>query len=177
MKNPKGFAWEDPKLQFPSGSEHLVMPRTVFFSVFMGNILRSYLYAPLTLESMRRNHMIDFVLINLINNKTSEEEAELLEWRTKLGVENFHVHVLTLESFRDVVKDRLGIEIAITSAWSYKLCDFKPTLAFLFPQYTSEAVYSYWAFGDIDVVWGNVSRFAYLFQDPVKFPVVITAWW
>ncbi|MGI3131444.1 DUF6625 family protein [Halopseudomonas pachastrellae] len=54
-----------------------------------------------------------------------------------------------------LVSDRLGINFA--PANPYKLCDIKPALGFIHQEHL--AGYEFWAFGDIDVVYGDLRRY------------------
>ncbi len=85
---------------------------------------------------------------------------------------NVHLEALTMSQFREVVKRRLHIDIEFNSSWYYKMCDYKPTLAYLFPHLMGlneegEAIdregggresYMYWGFADMDIVWGNFHK-------------------
>lgn len=70
---------------------------------------------------------------------------------------------VSVEEWRDRVKDRLGIDVPFTMEWYYKMCDYKPMIAHLFPEH-SGSEYKYWGFVDMDVVWGNFTKFAGWFQ-------------
>jgi hypothetical protein len=166
-KKPRAY-----EKQFPDGSENLPMPGLVLFSIFMGEI--HYPHVPFLLASMKWNPDIKFVVINIYN----ESKTSLSQWKQHVrehDVPNLYIEYLSHKQFSDVVKDRLNVDVPLTDEWYYKLCDFKPTLAYLFPQHTNEALYKYWGYADLDVVWGNISRFSYLFQN--GRPFVISGWW
>ena len=159
--------------QFPPGSEHLPLPKIILFSIYMGKLKYSHL--PLLLESMRWNPKVRFTLINLIEDHREEDVADIRRLKEELGVHNFHVEVVTLTGMRRVVKERLGIDVPFAADWFYKLCDYKPTLAYLFPnllETTDGEPYRYWGYGDLDVIWGNFTRYAGWFQG--EFPFVIS---
>lgn len=146
--------------QFSPESSHLQMPPTVVFSSFMGKI--TYPHMPLLLESMRWNSMVHFKIINIIR-KGSNDSYDIVKLANEMNISNVQVVVISIDDWIIRVKDRLNIDIPFTMAWSYKMCDFKPVLAHLFPEFTGPE-YKYWGFGDMDLVWGNFSRFAGWFQ-------------
>jgi hypothetical protein len=79
-----------------------------------------------------------------------------------------------MSEFSELVHRRLNISVQLDSSWYYKMCDFKPTLAYLFPELAHKDTYQYWGFGDMDVIWGNISRFSHWFQG--QYPFVHTYW-
>ena len=58
--------------QFPAGSENMVLPPTVMFSIYMGKV--KYMHLPLLLESMRWNANVQFVLINIIEEGSKDAD-------------------------------------------------------------------------------------------------------
>jgi hypothetical protein len=149
--------------QFPPGSEHLPMPRVVAFSVFMGDL--KYPHMPLLLESMRWNPTVDFQMIHVVEEGSKAAEvSEKLVAASGVRVDNFKVKAVTIPELRTRVKERLGIDVPFTKDWFYKLCDYKPTLAHLFPELAPKDKYKFWGYVDMDVVWGNFSRFSHWFQ-------------
>jgi len=155
------------KHQFPDGADHMSLPRVVLMSVYMGKI--TYTHMPLLMESMRWNPLVQFIIINIVpTGSTAANETIALEYH--MNVTNFQLIVMSMDDWRQRVRDRLGLDITWDITWSYKLCDYKPVLAHLFPELVGEE-YKYWGFGDMDVIWGNFSKFAGWFQGQ---PVVIT---
>jgi hypothetical protein len=152
--------------QFAPGTEQLPLPRTVLFSIFMGKV--GYPHMPLLLESMRRNPGVDFKLINIIQ-PGSEDANDVIALKNKLAVPNFEVHVLDMNQFSAIVNERLKLSIQFTKDWYYKMCDFKPTLAYLFPELSRNDTYKYWGYVDMDLIWGNISRFSHWFQGQYPF--------
>jgi len=61
----------------------------------------------------------------------------------------------SLNEVIQIANEKLGFTVNINSY--YKLCDFKPTYGFLFPDLIEG--YDYWGFGDIDVIFGDVRNF------------------
>ena len=159
--------------QFPKNSEHLIMPRTVVFSLYMGKLKYSHL--PLLLESMRWNTNINFVLVNVIAIGSNDAD-DIVKLKSSMGVENFHVEVLTITEWRALVLKRLNIDVPFTKDWFYKLCDYKPTVAHLFPDLARNDTYKYWGYADLDIIWGNISRFAHWFQPEANIPFVVSGW-
>ena len=163
--------------QFPVNSEHMKLPRMVIMSIFMGKL--KYSYFSLTLESMRWNPMVDFVVINIIEDN-SDEAVHLLE--VSKHIPNFQVVVISMSQWRNRVKERLSLDVPFDKKWYYKLCEYKPTLAYLFPEIANKKdaggnlLYKYWGYGDLDVIWGNWSRFAYWFQEDKTYPFIISGY-
>jgi hypothetical protein len=157
--------------QFPPGSEQLPLPGLVLYSIYMGEI--HYPHMPFLLESMRWNPTVKFVIINIYNSTKSVDN-----WKDVVkehDVPNLHVEYLTHEQFSEVVHEKLKVRIHFDDTWYYKMCDFKPTLAYLFPLHADERQHGYWGYADLDVVWGNITRFSHLFQG--GRPFVISGWW
>ena len=81
--------------QFEDGSEHLILPKIIQYSIYMGKL--HYLYFPLTLESMRYNPNVTFVLINIIEDNSNQAD-ETIRTVEKSGVGNFILNVQTIVS-------------------------------------------------------------------------------
>jgi hypothetical protein len=84
------------KKQFKDGTDHLILPRIIQFSLYMGKI--HYTFFPLTLESMRYNPNVTFVLINIIDDNSNQAD-ETIRTVEKSGVKNFILKVQTIVSF------------------------------------------------------------------------------
>lgn len=69
--------------------------------------------------------------------------------------ENVRLEKTTWESYKRLVSEKLSIDFNPASA--YKLCDIKPSLAVIHPEIVEG--YDYWAFGDVDVIYGDIRRF------------------
>ena len=87
-----------------------------------------------------------------------------------------NIHVVGISDFSKRAQEKLGLKSTITMEWYYKLCDFKPVLAYLYPEFAPEDRYKYWGYADMDLIWGNFSKFAHWFQANPKQPFVITGW-
>jgi hypothetical protein len=61
-----------------------------------------------------------------------------------MHVDNFRVVTVTYSQFSDRVFDKLGIRVAYNQSWYYKMTDYKPTMAHLFPEIVNERKYAFW---------------------------------
>jgi hypothetical protein len=92
----------------------------------------------------------------------------------ELNVLNFKLQIVTITEFTTRVKKYLDIDVKFTSEWYYKMCDYKPTLAVLFPEFFEDKKYLYWGYNDMDVIWGSFNSFAHLFQG--NYTYIISGW-
>lgn len=67
---------------------------------------------------------------------------------------NVHIRNIHFAEYCHLVSARLGIEFSPDDR--YKLCDLKPALGFIHAEELEG--YDFWAFGDIDLVYGNLRR-------------------
>lgn len=157
--------------QFPPGSEHLVLPDILHFSIFMEKEPGQckYTHLPLLVESMRWNPKVQFVIINIADNPDIGFGAKMTSLSKQLGASNLKVVTESLTAFTERVLKRLNIMVPFTKDWFYKLCDYKPALAYLYPEIVAEKPFKFWGYGDMDIIWGNFSRFATLFQGDYQF--------
>lgn len=164
--------------QFPMGSDKLILPHMVVFSIFMG--VMKYEFTQLTLESMRWNPQVHHVFIQIVE---ADSEAErIVQLANQMAVPNFFIKIMTIEQWKQKVTERLGIVVPFDKSWFYKLCDYKPVLARMFPEYVNKTVigkpgelfYKYWGYADMDVIWGSFQKYAHWFQG--KFPFVVSGW-
>lgn len=98
-------------------------------------------YFNLFLDSCKNNKLLD---IHFITDQNIN--------RTIDNVKSIYMSINTIES---LISDKLNINICLNNP--YKLCDFKPTYGVLFGDYIKD--YKYWAYGDIDLIFGNISKF------------------
>jgi hypothetical protein len=125
---------------------------------------------PLLLESMRWNPTVDFQMIHVVEEGSKAAEvSQKLVAASGVRVDNFKVTAVTIPELRIRVKDHLGIDVPFAKEWFYKLCDYKPTLAHLFPELAPKDKYKFWGYVDMDVIWGNFSRFSHWFQGDNQF--------
>lgn len=64
---------------------------------------------------------------------------------------NFHILKFDIASLSKLINDKLGTNVTLKN--TYKLCDYKPMYGKIFEDYIKE--YSYWAFGDCDLIYGD----------------------
>lgn len=69
--------------------------------------------------------------------------------------DNVTVHPCSLSDFNAQASRALSLSISI--AFPYKVCDFKPAFGEVFQEYIRD--FEFWAFGDIDLVYGDVAAF------------------
>lgn len=62
---------------------------------------------------------------------------------------------ISFQAYCGLVSDRLGI--SFYPLQPYKLCDIKPALGYIHEDYLRDV--DFWAFGDIDVVYGDLRRY------------------
>lgn len=96
------------------------------------------------LDSLRRNPFLHLLFITDIALKESLPE-------------NMSVLKSSLCDFYKLVEDKLKISIPDSAMIPYKICELKPAMGYLFPGYIKD--YEYWAFGDIDLIYGDLQRF------------------
>jgi hypothetical protein len=70
---------------------------------------------------------------------------------------NVTIRPLTLDEFNERASAAVGTAITIERARIRKICDFKPVYGLMFADDLRE--YDWWAFSDLDVVWGDIRRF------------------
>ena len=68
---------------------------------------------------------------------------------------NIKVLPMTFESLRNKIQEKFDFPIGLTTP--YKLCDFKPTLGYVFENEIQG--YDFWGNCDLDQVWGDVRKF------------------
>ncbi|MBY0481806.1 MAG: hypothetical protein K2Q21_10645 [Chitinophagaceae bacterium] len=93
--------------------------------------------------SCKYNPTIDFILI------TDNQEIILNK------PNNVKVICKTLNEIKNIATEKLGFTVSID--YPYKLCDFKPTYGFIFPEIVEG--YDFWGHGDIDIVYGDIRNF------------------
>jgi len=71
------------------------------------------------------------------------------------SADNVDVVHVSFDSYKKAVSRRLEIEFDPIDP--YKLCDLKPALGFVHEKEISE--FSFFGFGDLDVIYGGISRF------------------
>lgn len=99
-------------------------------------------YFSLFLASVEKNRDTDFLIFT--NLKNPEQLPENVIWQ-KGQLKDINTRTL----------QQTGIDPGITRA--YKLCDLKPFYGLIFSDLIDN--YDYWAYGDMDVIFGNLDQF------------------
>lgn len=114
-------------------------PRILFLIPYFG---RWPFWLPLFLESCRRNPDINW----LIFSDCGEPEDVPA---------NVRIEAIGYDEYCRLVSQRLGIRFH--PANPYKLCDIKPALGFIHEDRLQG--YDFWAFGDLDLIYGQLRRY------------------
>ncbi|MDD3875734.1 MAG: hypothetical protein PHT69_03880 [Bacteroidales bacterium] len=99
---------------------------------------------PYYLDSLKRNQFLHLLFVTDI------------VFKDKLP-ENITILKYSLSDFFQLVENKLKIKISESAKIPYKICELKPAMGFLFSDYIKD--YEYWAYGDIDLIYGNLPRF------------------
>lgn len=116
------------------------MPPVAIIAVYFGRLPS---YFDLWLTSCRFNPGFDWLVFTDC------------DWRAFDIPANVHMHALTLDEFRRVAADALGIPVRFGSP--YKVCDFRPAYWMLLP--LAGRPYAYWGHCDLDMIFGRLDRF------------------
>lgn len=108
-----------------------------YFGQFKPSIL-------LFLESCNRNPDIDW----LVFTDCSIPEGVILK-------DHIMWHSMNLEDVHQLAEEKLCVSLTLNRP--YKLCDLKPMYGLIFTDYIKG--YSFWRFGDTDVIYGDVFNF------------------
>lgn len=100
-------------------------------------------YFPYFLHSCSFNPSVDFYIIT-----DNREEIDNKP-------ENVKIIYKTLHEIKSIATEKLGFKVNID--YPYKLCDFKPSYGFLFPEIIKD--YDFWGITDIDIVYGSIRNF------------------
>ena len=92
----------------------------------------------LLLESMKWNPTVKFIVIHVIEEGSTQAD-KLIALKADVGVPNLQIVAISIPAFSALVNDKLGLTVKMTAAWFYKLCDYKPTLGFLFADMIPES--------------------------------------
>jgi len=99
------------------------------------------IYIHLYFASLAKNPMVDLLIFSDIPDEISV-------------LPNVKIIRFSLQEFGKLATQKLGIPIKVTRA--YKLCDFRPAYGLIFEDYLLD--YPYWAYGDLDLVYGDIRR-------------------
>lgn len=100
-------------------------------------------YFPYFLHSCGFNATVDFIILS-----DNESVPDALPSNVKI------IHY-TMDQFKSDASKALGF--SIVADHGYKLCDFKPTYGYIFPDLVKE--YDFWGYCDIDIIFGNIRNF------------------
>jgi hypothetical protein len=94
--------------------------------------------------------MVNFTLINVVSDSAGGQiqphhpSYQLAQLAKRLHVPNFCVVPITFTEFSERVYSRLNIRVTYNESWYYKMTDYKPTLAYLFPEIVNGKAYAFW---------------------------------
>ena len=100
-------------------------------------------YLPLFLDGCRRNPQFEVCIF------TDQTPPPAFPGSVKFVA-------MSLAEFVDRVARATGVPVRVEE--SYKLCDLKPAYGLAFQDYLAGR--DFWGFGDLDLVWGDLGRFA-----------------
>jgi hypothetical protein len=122
------------------------MQRICIVSFYIGDLPQ---YMSFFIDSARRNSTVDFLIFNdTIRSDRQEGNIRFIK--------------IKLSDFNILAKHKLELPVHVTSGW--KLNEFKPAFGLIFEDYLKD--YDFWAWSDIDVIWGDLRQF--LTEDLLK---------
>ncbi len=74
--------------------------------------------------------------------------------------ENIKTIPLSLDEFRTLIENKLGRKVSLQRP--YKICDYRPMYGVIFEDLLKN--YDWWAYADMDVVFGNIRKFLDLYN-------------
>jgi len=113
--------------------------KLAILSIYFGQLP---VYYPYFLFSAKRNSDIDFYILT---DQYSSAKSD----------KNVHLIPFSYEELRSRIASRAGLECSISDPW--KLNEVKPLLGLIMRDLLAN--YSYWGWSDIDIIWGNISKF------------------
>lgn len=111
----------------------------VVFSPYFGKLPDNF---NLWLKSCLYNAEIKFIVFTDDNR----------QWDKPINVE---IIKISFEDFKEKIQKKFDFKISLDTP--YKLCDFKPTYGYAFPEYIEGK--SYWGYCDLDIIFGNLLKF------------------
>lgn len=99
-------------------------------------------YFPFFLESCKYNPTINWTIITDNSNEYSYPT------NVKVITESF-------DEIRKKIQNCFGFKISLEAP--YKLCDYRPAFATIFPEIVKG--YDFWGYGDVDLIYGNLRRY------------------
>ena len=173
---PRTKAISDPLYvnERPYGAEQMHLPPILLYTLQMTTAFTTRQYIRLTLESMRHNPQVDFVIISVLDDVN---EINLFHaFLHGLMISNVKLQALSTSEFVKMLKVKLNMDHPMTVAtqrWARKMPEFRPLIAHLFPEHL-ERRHRYWGYFDMDLILGNLSHYAHWFQG--EYPVVKTSY-
>jgi hypothetical protein len=105
---------------------------------YFGNLPQ---FLGLYLHSLEKQKNLDLILFtDFKNNKKIPNNIKFIS--------------MNLEEFNKLASKKLNLEINIK--YPYKICDIKPAYGVIFSEYIKD--YDFWAFGDIDLIYGDIFK-------------------
>jgi len=118
-------------------------PRILFVIPYFG---QWPFWMPFFLQSCRHNPSIDWLFFSDCGTPAGSDADP---------PENVRVIDTSFTDYCRLVSEKLDIHFAPPAP--YKLCDLKPALGYVHEEHLHG--YDYWAFGDIDVIYGNLRAY------------------
>lgn len=115
------------------------MYKVCFIIPYFGEVPTYFLYF---VESLRYNPTYDWLIIS--DSKCISNKPDNVRW-----IE------ISFSEFSRIIQSKFDFSISLEKP--YKLCDFKCAYGFLFDEYLRG--YDYWGYCDIDLIFGNISKF------------------
>lgn len=129
---------ESKKLSI-NNQENSVMPKILFIMPYFGEWP---FWMPFYIRSCSYNPTINWLFYT--DCERPDDSPPNMEFRN-----------LSYKSYCQLVSDKLGIEFSASNP--YKLCDIRPGLGYIHSEDLEG--YDFWAFGDIDVIYGNLRSY------------------
>jgi len=99
-------------------------------------------YFPLWLKTAKFNSSFNWLLF--LDDKTPYEYPS-----------NVFCEYTDFTFMKNIISSKFDFSINLDSP--YKLCDFRPSYGFIFKNYIKD--YDFWGYGDLDLLYGNLSKF------------------
>jgi len=117
----------------------MMKSKVVLITCYFGKLPN---YFPLWLKSCAYNETFNWIVFT--DDKSKYDSPK-----------NVKIIIMSFDDMRKLVKSKVNFATNINKP--YKLCDFKVLYGKIFAEYINE--YSHWGHCDLDVIWGNLSKF------------------
>lgn len=121
--------------------QNRIKKRIAILICYFGNLPWYFKYF---IHTCNYNQEVDFYII-------TDDES----WAKQKLPPNVTIVYKQIQDINQLASQKLGFETSIQEG--YKLCDFKPSYGFLFPDLFNG--YDFWGHGDIDVIFGDIRHF------------------